>query len=187
MTLAREAEWKRLLLGGLSGNEASYREFLRDVSSYLRGWAQASLKRAGRSPAEAEDIVQETLIAVHTRRHTWDKAQPVGPWLHGVARHKLIDSLRRRTGHDHLSVDEFAEVIPAPQRDGGLAGQDVLRMVASLPGRQAAIVQALFVDGQRTCDIAAELKMSEGAVRVALHRALKQLAATFGKDVPDED
>ncbi len=185
MTHVREAEWKRLLLGALSGNEASYRQFLGNVSGYLRGWAQASLKRAGRSPAEAEDIVQETLIAIHTKRHTWDTAQPVGPWLHGVARHKLIDALRRRTGHDHLSVDEFAEIIPAPQPDGELASSDLLKMVGTLPKRQASIVQALFVDGQRTADVATALNMSEGAVRVALHRALKQLAGTFGKDASD--
>lgn len=181
----RETEWKRLLLAAMAGDETSYRHFLSDVSRYLRGWAQGSLKRAGRSSAEAEDIVQETLIAIHTKRHTWDQNQPVGPWLHGVARHKLIDALRKRTGHDHLSVDEFADVIPAPSSEGELAQSDVLKMVASLPDRQADIVRAIFVDGQRTVDVAGKLAMSDGAVRVALHRALKTLAGRYGKDRGD--
>lgn len=176
----REAEWKRLMLAAMAGDEACYRRFLSDVSQYLRGWAQGSLKRAGRSPAEAEDVVQETLIAIHTKRQTWDQSQPVGPWLHGVARHKLIDALRKRTGHDHLSVDEFADVIPAPSSDGALAQTDVLKMVASLPGKQASIVRAIFVDGHNTADVAGKLAMSDGAVRVALHRALKTLAGRFG-------
>ena len=178
----RETEWKRLLLAALAGDEACYRRFLTDVSNYLRGWAQGSLKRTGRSPAEAEDIVQETLLAIHTKRHTWDQGQPVGPWLHGVARHKLIDALRKRNLHDHLSVDEFAEIIPAPQAEGELRHGDILKMVSSLPATQARIVRALFIDGQRTSDVAGTLSMSEGAVRVALHRALKTLAAKFGKE-----
>ncbi|MGL4439733.1 MAG: sigma-70 family RNA polymerase sigma factor [Bosea sp. (in: a-proteobacteria)] len=181
----RETEWKRLMLAAMAGDEGCYRHFLTDVSRYLRGWAQGSLKRAGRSPAEAEDIVQETLIAIHTKRHTWDQTQPVGPWLHGVARHKLIDALRKRTGHDHLSIDEFAEVIPSPSSEGELAQGDVLKMVASLPHRQAEIVRAIFVDGQRTADVAGKFAMSDGAVRVALHRALKTLAGKFGKDHHD--
>jgi RNA polymerase sigma-70 factor, ECF subfamily len=183
----REQEWKRLMLAAMAGDEGCYRQFLSDVSRYLRGWAQGSLKRAGRSPAEAEDIVQETLIAIHTKRHTWDQGQPIGPWLHGVARHKLIDALRKRTGHDHLSVDEFAEVIPAPTSEGELAESDVLKMTASLPARQAEIVRAIFVDGQRTADVAGKLAMSDGAVRVALHRALKTLAGRFGKDTNNAD
>jgi len=178
----REAEWKRLMLASRAGDEAAYRALLADLSRYLRSWAVSGLRRAGRSPAEAEDIVQETLIAIHTKRHTWDADQPVGPWLHGVARHKLVDALRKRTGHDHLAIDEFSEVIPAPATEGQLAGSDILRMVSSLPARQASIVQAIFVEGQRTADVAGALSMSEGAVRVALHRALRTLAAAFGKD-----
>jgi RNA polymerase sigma-70 factor (ECF subfamily) len=61
-----------------------------------------------------------------------------------------------------------------------LASSDILKMVSSLPERQASIVNAIFVEGQRAADVAARLNMSEGAVRVALHRALKTLAATFG-------
>jgi RNA polymerase sigma-70 factor (ECF subfamily) len=181
----READWKRLLLAARSGEEAAYRRFLGDVAQYLRGWAQRGLTRAGRSPAEAEDVVQETLIAIHTKRHTWDDSQPVGPWLHGVARHKLIDALRKRTGHDHLSVDELAEVLPMAASGSDLASSDILKMVASLPERQASIVNAILVDGQRANDVAAKLNMSEGAVRVALHRALKTLAATFGTGADD--
>ncbi len=168
------------MLAARLGDEAAYRSFLTDASGYLRGWARAGLTRAGRSGAEAEDIVQETLIALHTRRHTWDETQAIGPWLHGIARHKLIDALRKRGGHDHLQVDDLAEVIAAPSQETDLPESDILKMAATLPDKQAAIVQAMFVEGQRTADVAARLGMNEGAVRVALHRALKTLAAKFG-------
>jgi RNA polymerase sigma-70 factor (ECF subfamily) len=181
----REAQWKELMLASRRGDEAAYRKLLGSITDYLRGWAQAALRRAGRSPAEAEDIVQETLIAIHTRRHSWDADQPFGPWLHGVARHKLVDALRRRTGHDHLAIDDFADVMAAPPTNAhggsGLAGSDILRMIATLPARQARIVSAIFVEGQCTADVAGTLGMSQGAVRVALHRALRTLAGAFGK------
>lgn len=176
----READWKCWLVAAIGGDEKAYRAFLSDASSYLRGWARNNLNRAGRSPAEAEDIVQETLIALHTKRHTWDAAQPVGPWLHAIARHKLIDALRRKTGHDHLSVDTFAEVLPAPADDAAIPESDVTRMIDSLPERQARIVRAVVVEGQRAGEVAAALRMQEGTVRVTLHRALKSLAGRFG-------
>jgi RNA polymerase sigma-70 factor (ECF subfamily) len=168
-------------MAGLSGDEIAYRRFLTGVGDALRASARAGLSRAGRSPAESEDIVQEALIAIHTKRHTWDAAQPVGPWVRAIARHKLVDALRRRTGHDHLSVDDFAESIPAPAAEAHLPRLDVLRMVESLPDRQARLVRAVFLEGRRAGEIGAELGMQEGAVRVALHRALKVLAARFGQ------
>lgn len=176
----REAEWKRRLVAGLAGDEQAYRAFLADVSTYLRGWARNALARAGRSAAEAEDIVQETLIAIHTKRHTWDDTKLVGPWLHGIARHKLVDALRRRSLHDHLPVDDYAETIAAPAPEASLPQSDVIRMVATLPERQAAIVRGVFLEGKRAADLAGALAMNEGAVRVALHRALKSLASRFG-------
>ncbi len=162
------------------GDEAAYRAFLADASAWLRGYARAGLNRAGRSTGDAEDIVQETLIALHLRRHTWDEAQGVGPWLRGIARHKLIDALRRRGSHGHVPVDDLAEVLPAPAPEAALPEGDILRMAAALPEKQAAIIQATFVEGQRAAEIGSRLGMSEGAVRVALHRALKALAAKFG-------
>jgi RNA polymerase sigma-70 factor (ECF subfamily) len=181
MPASREADWKRWMLAGRGGDDAAYRAFLTDVSGYLRGWARGALNRAGRSAAEAEDIVQETLIALHTRRHTWDPGLPVGPWLHGIARHKLIDALRKRGGREHVSVDDFAETLAAPAQEPELPESDILKMVAALPEKQAGIVRAIFVDGQRAGEVAARLGMNEGAVRVALHRALKALAAKFGE------
>lgn len=178
----REAEWKRWLVAAIGGDEAAYRAFLSDISAYLRGWAQNALRRAGRSPAEGEDIVQETLIALHTRRHTWDPSQAVGPWLHAIARHKLIDALRRKTGHDHVPVDDLAEILPAAGDEGALPESDVTKMIGTLPDRQADIVRAIIVEGQRAADVAGRLGMQEGAVRVALHRALKTLAGRFGGD-----
>jgi RNA polymerase sigma-70 factor (ECF subfamily) len=177
----REQEWRRQFMAARAGDEAAYRGFLGSVATCLRAWARRALTRAGRSPAEAEDIVQETLIALHTRRHTWDAAQAVTPWVHGIARHKLIDALRKRTGHDHLDIADLAEVLPGDAASpAALPAIDVARMIATLPERQARIVRGVFLEEKRAGELGQELAMSEGAVRVALHRALKQLGARFG-------
>lgn len=181
MTDEREQRWRRDLTAARGGDEAAYRRFLTEAAAQLRGFARAGLTRAGRSANEAEDIVQETLIALHTKRHTWDEAQAVSPWLYAIARHKLVDQLRRRTGHDHLAIDDLAEVLPEPVTEAGLPEMDLPRLLGALPERQARIVRGMVIEGRRAAEVGAELGMADGAVRVALHRALKTLATKFGK------
>lgn len=178
----REQRWRRDLAAARRGDEAAYRRFLTEAAAQLRGFARAGLSRAGRGAAEAEDIVQETLIALHTRRHTWDETQGVTPWLYAIARHKLIDQLRRRTGHDHLALDDLAETLPEPAPEKALPDMDLPRLMGALPDKQARIVRGMVLEGRRAAEVGAELGMADGAVRVALHRALKALAMRFGTE-----
>ena len=53
--------------------------------------------------------MQETLLAMHLKRDTWDEAQPLEPWLRAIARHKLADHLRRRGFRDHVDIDDYAD------------------------------------------------------------------------------
>ena len=142
------------------------------------------LVAAGRGIGDSEDIVQETLLAMHLKRETWDEAQPIGPWLRAIARHKLVDHLRRRGFHDHLDIDDYADSPQAAVEIDSAAGIDSRQMLASLPERQRRIVEEMSLEGRPAADVAARLGMSEGAVRVALHRALKALAAIYRRDRP---
>src|SRR5262249_37107250 len=90
-----EGELKALMVAALGGDEPAYRDVLRRLSGYLRGYYKTRLMQSGRSATEAEDLVQETLMALHARRHTYDPLQPFTPWLYAIARYKLIDFLRR--------------------------------------------------------------------------------------------
>jgi RNA polymerase sigma-70 factor, ECF subfamily len=172
----RNDDWSTWLRAGIAGDEAAYGRFLREVTPHLRAIARSGLSRAGRSGAEAEDIVQDALIAIHTKRTSWIPTEPVVPWLRAILKHKLIDSLRKRGSHGHIDIDEFAEAIPAPSNEPEIATRDVMKLAASLPSGQKAVIEAMFVDGHNTAETAAALSMSEGAVRVALHRALGGLA-----------
>jgi len=79
-----------------SGDDEAYRALLGRVAVWLRAVSRRGLARAGRGVEDSEDIVQETLLVMHLKRDSWDDTQPLEPWLHAIARHKLIDHLRRR-------------------------------------------------------------------------------------------
>lgn len=172
----RDDEWRALMRAGLAGDEAAYGRLLRELAPFLRMIARSGLARAGRSTAEAEDIVQEVLIAIHTKRTSWIATEPLVPWIRAILRHKLIDALRRRGSTGEVDIDALAEVISAPSNEPEIATRDVVKLAEGLPGGQKAVIRAMFVDGHNTAETAHALSMSEGAVRVALHRGLSGLA-----------
>lgn len=71
---ASEAELKALMKASLAGDVAAYRTLLSRLSANLRAYYKGKLARIGRSATEAEDLMQEALMAIHTRRHTYDPA-----------------------------------------------------------------------------------------------------------------
>ena len=90
-----EVEWAARMHAANSGDAAAYARLLRALLPVLRSLARKAVAR-GAMEVEAEDIVQETLIAIHLKRHTWIETEPLGPWIRAIVRHKLIDALRRR-------------------------------------------------------------------------------------------
>jgi RNA polymerase sigma-70 factor, ECF subfamily len=173
-----EERWASWMRAGLAGDGATYRRLLEELAGVLRRMVRAALARAGRGNADIEDIVQETLLAIHLKRETWDPALPFSPWFHAVARYKVIDSLRRAGVRASLPIEDFTEVLAAPEAMSTDLG-DAERLMEKLEERPRAIVQAISIEGQSTGEVARRLSMSEGAVRVALHRALKALAQIY--------
>jgi len=165
-----------------SGDDEAYRRLLVRVAHWLRAVARRGLVRAGRGVEDSEDIVQETLLVMHLKRGTWDDTQPLEPWLHAIARHKLIDHLRRKGFTDHVDIDDYAATLAAPQAGEAENSVDARQMLSSLGQRQRDIVEAISIEGRSARDVGVRLGMSEGAVRVALHRALRALAAVYGKE-----
>lgn len=160
----------------LAGDEAAYRRLLGELATLLRGWTRRELSRQGYAVGEAEDIVQETLIAVHLKRGSWDSERPFLPWLRAVSRHKLIDSLRRRGRRVMVPIDDLADLLPAPVQEESLSADTLDKHLAQLPKGQEKVVRSISVDGFSIAETAQRLMMKEGAVRVALHRGLAALA-----------
>ena len=108
----REDEWTGLMRSAISGDSAAYHRLLKAVTPVLRAAARRGLARAGQPVDQSEDIVQDILLAVHLKRHTWDASAPFAPWLFAIARNKLIDALRRRGRRIFVDIDDFAEMLP---------------------------------------------------------------------------
>lgn len=102
----------------LDGDGAAYERLLGAIAAMLRGVARARLVRLGLGPDEAEDVVQEILMALHRRRETWDPSRPFLPWLHGIAEYKLLDAARRlgraRRRAADAPVEDMADRLAAP-------------------------------------------------------------------------
>src|SRR3954466_14962743 len=158
-----------------AGDGAAYHRLLKAVTPVLRAGARRGLARAGQPPDQAEDIVQDILLAVHLKRHTWKTDAPFAPWLFAIARNKLIDALRRRGRRVFVNIDDFAEVIPSEAPEETVPAREVAVHLEALPARQRGVLQSIAVDSASIKATAAKLSMSEGAVRVALHRGLANL------------
>src|SRR5438105_8532345 len=111
-------ELKALMVASLGGDAASYRSLLDRLSSRLRAYVKGKLARFGRGATEAEDLVQEALLAIHLKRHTYDTGEPLTPWVHTIARYKLIDYLRRTRTAASVPFDEESEVIAQDDNTG---------------------------------------------------------------------
>ncbi len=181
MSLARaEAEWGALMRQATAGDGAAYRRLLASLTPALRAIVRRNCGRIGLDAGEAEDVVQETLLAIHLKRDTWEPDRPIGPWIMTIARNKLVDARRRKGSASTAPIEDFADMLRAAGSvDEDLDRIDLDRLVARLGNRDRALVRALAIEGHSVRETAAMLNMSEGAVRVALHRAVKRLAAFF--------
>jgi RNA polymerase sigma-70 factor (ECF subfamily) len=172
----RELEWAQWMRAAVAGDTAAYDRLLHGLARALRPIVRRGLASAGRGASEVEDIVQEVLLAVHLKRYTWDTARPIGPWVGAIARYKVIDALRRRGGRDEVPIDLFADSIPAPDERPAMSERDIDRHLDRLSPNQRAVVRSIAIEGASIAETADRLEMTQGAVRVALHRALVALA-----------
>ena len=166
--------WENLMRAANGGNAAAYHRLLHEITPVLRGVVRA--RAGGLDPAACEDILQEVLLAIHLKRHTWHDQMALRPWLYALARYKVVDAFRTRGRRLELSIDDFAETMPAPDAPDPTEGYDMDKVLSLLEPRAADIVRGFGVQGETTAETAARLQMTEGAVRVALHRALKTIA-----------
>ena len=164
-----------LLRAANRGDQRAYAAFLTAVTPILRGVARS--RGAGLGPEACEDIVQETLLAIHQKRQTWREESPLRPWLYAIVRHKVVDAFRARGKRVQLSIDDFADVLPAEAGPDPTERSDAERVIARLDPRSARIVRAIGIEGATAAEVAAATGMTETAVRVALHRGLRRLAA----------
>ena len=175
-----EAKLQALMVAGMSGHARAYHALLRLCAERLRAYFRRRL--IGRE-ADVEDLVQETLVAIHRKRATYDPSLPFTAWLHGIARYRLIDFLRRDGRLVSLSADDESELVEDSKADAVLAEIDVAAMLATLTPKQSAAIRLTRIEGYSIREAAALTGQSEPAVKVNVHRGLGRLVAAIrGED-----
>jgi len=170
---ADEGQLRTWMIGGLAGDAAAHESLLRALVPVLRAFYR---RRMTCGQDDIEDLVQETLIAIHTRRATWDRDRTFTAWLFSIARYKMIDQFRRsrRTvpieGLEDILVSEGFE-------SASNARIDVDRLLATLPAKQAQAIRATRLDGASVAETAFAKGIGQSDVKVSVHRGLKALGA----------
>ena len=171
-----EEQLRTLLLLGLAADAAAYQRFLKQLSAHLRAFLR---RRLAQRPDEVEDLVQETLLAIHNQRHTYRPEMPVTAWAHAIARSKLIDWLRAHRVKEALNdpLDDASELFASSDSEAALAKRDLGQLLQTLPDRQRLPIVHVKLEGLSVVETAQLTGMSESAVKVGVHRGLKALAA----------
>lgn len=168
---------KVLMLAALGGDARAYRTLLSELSAHLRAYYSRRLANA----ADAEDLVQDTLLALHRRRATYDANQPFTAWVYAIARYKLIDNFRRNKVRATIPLDDAPALFADDEIAPASAKRDVEQMLETLPPNKRDLVRLTKIEGLSTAETAARLGLSESAVKVGVHRALKTLAQQFSE------
>ena len=179
----REAQWTAWMRAAVLGDEVAYRALLQALAMWLRTVMRNRLAGAG-AEGDVEDAVQETLLAIHLKRHTWRREELVGPWVAAIARNKLVDQIRRRGRRAELPLDDLlADTLEARTDEEPSTSHDLASAMADLNERQRAIVHLVAIEGHSSRDAAQRLGITEGALRVALHRTLRAMAQRLERQV----
>jgi len=177
-----EARLRPLWQRAQDGDEAAYRAALERMAVRLRAYLR---RRMQAWPDEVEDLVQETLLALHLQRGTWDASLPVSAWMLAIARHKLIDLWRRhgRRAADFASIDELQDH-EAPSVDDGegqAARRDLGVLLREIPPAQREAIVLTKIEGLTVAEVSVRTGASVAAVKVQVHRGLRKLAERVRK------
>jgi RNA polymerase sigma-70 factor (ECF subfamily) len=171
--------WGALMAAGQRGEAAPYRRLLAELRPWLMRYFARRLP-----PASVEDAVQETLIAIHGKRHTFEPDRPFGPWLAGIARYKWIDRLRIAGRH---AADELPETLSTPDHESAVTSAAALRgLLATLKPAQAEVIRLVKIDGLSIEEAAQRTGQSAALVKVNIHRGIGRLARIV-EGTPDAD
>ena len=181
---ATEDRLRSLMMQGLNGDAASHSRLLSELSVLLRGFYS---RRFGGDPSDAEDLVQETLIAVHTRRESYDPSKPFTSWAFSMARYKMIDEFRRRGLRPTSPIDDVEDLFAEDDYEAASAAIDLNRLMAGLPAQQRTAIQHVKIEGLSIEESAERSGLSPSNVKISIHRGLKKLLARVQKGEPDAD
>jgi RNA polymerase sigma-70 factor, ECF subfamily len=156
-----------------------YSRYERRVYQYIRTFV--------RQPAIAEEVVIDTMMAIWSGAHAFNRNSRVSTWILGIARHKAIDVVRKIKHHaDHGSIDSAAEIedsgeAPLAAVDRTYQRQFMLRAIAHLSPDHQEILRLAFYEGLAYEDIGAFLSIPDNTVKSRVFYAKQRLKAQLKK------
>lgn len=163
-------EWGGLMTAAQDGHGGAYRRLLSAISDWLHRYFQRRLPHG-----DVDDAVQETLLAVHRRRHTYDPRYPFKPWLAAIAKRKWIDQLRSL---GRRPTEQLSDDLSVGDHEGSVTSVSVLAsLLAELRPAQAQVIRLVKLQGYSLEDASRETGLSLSAVKMNIHRGLARLTA----------
>jgi RNA polymerase sigma-70 factor (ECF subfamily) len=176
-----EHRWSALMVNAQAGNESDYRQLLKELANVIQKFLRS---RFGHHDF-IEDCVQEALIAVHQARHTYDPQRPFRPWLFAIVRHKTIDTLRKQRTRAKV-IDQYKSEQEILSQAGNHSSSELEfsegRLLASLSTQHREVLVLTKIVGYSIAEAAEKLEISEGAVKVRIHRAIRRLRQSLARD-----
>ena len=172
---ADEATLARLMRMSQGGDRQAYAALLEACQRWLRSYYSGRI-----APSALDDLVQETLIALHTKRASWDAARPFLPWLAAIARYRWVDHLRRLYRAAEHELHE--ELVGADDEPAVAARISLDRLLGLLPPAQERAIALVKIEGLSIVEASEITGQSESLVKVNIHRGLKKLAAMIEKE-----
>ncbi|WP_086733715.1 sigma-70 family RNA polymerase sigma factor [Erythrobacter colymbi] len=172
---ADEATLARLMRMSQGGDKQAYATLLEACQRWLRNYYSGRI-----APSALDDLVQETLIALHTKRASWDATRPFLPWLAAIARYRWVDHLRRLYRAAEHELNE--ELVGADDEPAVAARISLDRLLGLLPPAQERAIALVKIEGLSIAEASEMTGQSESLVKVNIHRGLKKLAAMIEKE-----
>ena len=167
--ILRDDEMRRLMAAGQDGDRRSYRVLLGACRDWLSRYYARRI-----APPMIDDLVQDTLMSLHTKRASYDPSRPFYPWLAAIARYRWIDALRKLTKTEELHEND---ALVDSEEDSILSRLSLDGLLARLPIGQANAITLTRVEGLSIEEAAQITGQSPSLVKVNVHRGLKKLAA----------
>lgn len=174
--MIKNSELQDLFKAAREGDQKKYSDFLCIITKILRGFVKKRI-----AVNDVEDVVQEILISIHKARHTYDGIRPIMPWIFAIARFRIADYLRKTYSNirfKNCDFEELCEILP----DVTIVGQDdeyIDDILKNVPSREKTILTMMYIEEYNVKEVAANLKMTESAIKVAAHRAIKKIKKDF--------
>ena len=175
-----ESQLHALWLRAHGSEPESYAQLLNSISLLLRSFMR---RRMQTHPNDIEDVVQEALLAIHQKRHTYDHRQSLTAWIYAIARYKWVDHLRMHGRHPPQmeNIDDWADVLGTEAENAnGEAHHDLSQMLAALPAKQSMAIEYTRLQGLSIAQTARLTGQSQSAVKVNVHRGLRALRHRWG-------